>query len=80
MLNPDSSDSDASSDDDHRGDPRNKNGSRPSDNRSAGSSSHPKRATETDAAERVKEVALKEFQKIVVRRRELCKWIEHAEY
>jgi len=33
-----------------------------------------------DIASRVKDVELKEFQKICVRRRDLCKWIEHPDF
>lgn len=35
---------------------------------------------EQDYANAVKEVELKEFQKICLRRRELCKWIESPEF
>ena len=33
-----------------------------------------------DLASNLKEVELKEFQKICLRRRELCKWIEHTDF
>ena len=34
----------------------------------------------SDLAKMIKEVELKEFQKICLRRKELCKWIEHADF
>ena len=60
MLKLDTS-SDEGSSYDHRDDPRHKHSSRNGDPRAASSSLHSKPAGEQDAAERVKEVELKEF-------------------
>ena len=37
-------------------------------------------AIEQDLANLVKSVELKEFQKIVLRRRDLCKWVENTDF
>lgn len=46
----------------------------------AGDKSQAEGAIEQDLANLVKSVELKEFQKIVLRRRDLCKWVENVDF